>query len=345
MQSSSAFRKALLSWYERHKRDLPWRGTRNPYHIWISEIMLQQTRVAAVIPYYERFLARFPDPPSLAAAPERDVLAAWAGLGYYSRARNLQKAAAAITAAGEFPRTYAEIRALAGVGDYTAAAIASIAFDLPHAVLDGNVMRVLSRLDNDFSGIAAGKTRRRFQERAQQLLHPSHPAAYNQAIMELGATVCLPKDPQCLLCPVSEWCEARRMGTQPQLPVRGSRQAPVRVERAVLIIERKGRFLVWQRNQDSAKLKGFYELPEPEHLPTAKPGAPVGEFRHSITNHQYRFTVHRATVKQVPEGFLWIAKADLGRLPVSTTTRKALACAAGSGNTRVTKLPSRANPD
>jgi len=329
MQSLSAFRKALLGWYERHKRDLPWRGTRNAYHIWVSEIMLQQTRVAAVIPYYERFLARFPDPPSLAAAPEADVLAAWAGLGYYSRARNLQRAAAAITGAGEFPRAFDEIRALAGVGDYTAAAIASIAFDLPHAVLDGNVMRVLSRLDNDFSDIAAGKTRRRFQQRAQQLLHPSQPAAYNQAIMELGATVCLPKDPQCLLCPVSEWCAARGNGTQPQLPVKGRRQAPVKVERTVLIIERGGRLLVWLRNHDSAKLKGFYELPDPERLPSAKPGRPVGEFRHSITNHQYRFTVHRATVKHVPEGFLWVARTDLSRLPVSTTTRKALACAAG----------------
>ncbi|MCC6392077.1 MAG: A/G-specific adenine glycosylase [Bryobacterales bacterium] len=343
MQSLSAFRKALLGWYERHKRDLPWRGTRNAYHIWVSEIMLQQTRVAAVIPYYERFLARFPDPPSLAAAPEADVLAAWAGLGYYSRARNLQRAAAAVTGAGEFPRAFDEIRALAGVGDYTAAAIASIAFDLPHAVLDGNVMRVLSRLDNDFSDIAAGKTRRRFQQRAQQLLHPSQPAAYNQAIMELGATVCLPKDPQCLLCPVSGWCEARRLGTQPRLPVKGRRQASLKVERAVLIIERNGRLLVWLRNHDS-KLKGFYELPELEHLPSARPGPPVGEFRHSITNHQYRFTVHRATVKDVPEGFLWIAKADLSRLPVSTTTRKALACAAGS-DSRVTKPPSRTNPD
>lgn len=326
MQSLSAFRNALLGWYERHKRDLPWRRTRDPYHIWVSEIMLQQTRVAAVVPYYERFLARFPDARSLAAAPEGEVLAAWAGLGYYSRARNLRKAAAAITEAGGFPRTFDEIRALAGVGDYTAAAIASIAFDLPHAVLDGNVIRVVSRLDND-SSVIEGRTRRRFAQRARQLLDPSRPAAYNQAIMELGATLCLPREPRCLLCPVSQWCEAFGAGTQAELPVRRLRPAAVKLERAVLIIERNGRLLVWRRGDDSARLKGFYELPEPEHLPMAKRGALVGEFRHSITNHQYRFTVHRATVKDVPAGFQWIGKTALGRLPLSTTARKALACA------------------
>src|SRR5579871_5480899 len=142
-------RSGLLKWYGKHKRDLPWRKSRDPYRIWISEIMLQQTRVAAVIPYYERFLARFPDVNALAAAPEQELLAAWAGLGYYSRARNLQLAARRILELGEFPRDYSSLRNLAGIGDYTAAAISSIAFDLPHAVLDGNVVRVLSRFTGE----------------------------------------------------------------------------------------------------------------------------------------------------------------------------------------------------
>src|SRR6266516_234894 len=184
------FRKALLSWYAGAKRVLPWRETRDPYRIWISEVMLQQTRVAAVIPYYERFLARFPDLATLAAAPEQELLAAWGGLGYYSRARNLQRAAQQMR--GRFPSDYESIRALVGVGDYTAAAVASIAFGLPYAVVDGNVLRVLSRVTNDASDIGSLKTKKRMQALADTLLAQSDPGLYNQALMELGATVCLP---------------------------------------------------------------------------------------------------------------------------------------------------------
>ncbi|HUQ93322.1 MAG TPA: A/G-specific adenine glycosylase [Bryobacteraceae bacterium] len=313
------FQKALIRWYQRHKRDLPWRGSADPYRIWISEIMLQQTRVAAVIPYYERFLERFPDAQSLAAAPEPEVLTMWAGLGYYSRARNLQKAARQIVEAGGFPRTYAEIRALAGVGDYTAAAVASIAFGLPYAVLDGNVMRVLSRLGNDFSDIGSSKTKQRFQDKAQELLDRKRPSLFNQALMELGATICLPRNPQCLLCPLSGGCEARSRGTQDQLPVKARRSQTVKMERTVLIMERKGKLLLWQR-------KGFWELPEPEHFPKACISAPCGAFRHSIMNHQYRFYVARATVTALPAGFSWLSLKDLHRFPISTTTRKALRC-------------------
>ncbi|HWB95145.1 MAG TPA: A/G-specific adenine glycosylase, partial [Bryobacteraceae bacterium] len=210
---AKSFAAALLAWYARSHRDLPWRRTRDPYRIWISEIMLQQTRAQAVIPYYEKFLDRFPTVEALAEAPEHDVLAAWSGLGYYSRARNLQKAAVAITAAGGFPREYEELRRLPGIGPYTAAAIASIAFGLPHAVLDGNVMRVVARLENDPADIASPKTRARFQQRAQELLDPREAGHFNQAIMELGATLCLPRAPQCLLCPVAGECRALAAGT------------------------------------------------------------------------------------------------------------------------------------
>ena len=172
-----------------HQRDLPWRRTRDPYAIWISEIMLQQTRVAAVIPYYERFLKRFPRVEDLAQASETEVLSLWSGLGYYSRARNLQKAARQIVEAGGFPRDYASIRELAGVGDYTAAAVASIAFGLPHAAVDGNVRRVVMRLAGDAAADVGAI--------ATQLLDRRDPGRWNQAVMELGATVCLPREPLC----------------------------------------------------------------------------------------------------------------------------------------------------
>ena len=202
-----AIRRKLARWYEKNARDLPWRRTRDPYAIWISEIMLQQTRVAAAIPYYERFLARFPDARSLARAFEDEVLAAWSGLGYYSRARNLHKAAKAIAELGAFPRDYAAIRELPGVGGYTAAAVASIAFHLAHAVVDGNVKRVIARL--------AGTADVDVQAAADALMDRSNPARSNQALMELGAVVCLPRAPLCDACPVARECQAKNNGTRP----------------------------------------------------------------------------------------------------------------------------------
>src|SRR5215471_3020516 len=175
----------LIEWYKRGHRDLPWRRTTDPYRIWVSEIMLQQTRAQAVIPYYQRFLQRFPTVEALGAASEHDVLALWSGLGYYSRARNLRKAAIAIHAAGGFPRDYDAIRALPGIGDYTAAAVASIAYGLPHAVVDGNVLRVVSRVENDASDIGALRTRDRFRATAQEWLNGAEPGRFNQALMEL----------------------------------------------------------------------------------------------------------------------------------------------------------------
>ena len=243
-----AIREELTRWYEASKRDLPWRRTRDPYAIWISEIMLQQTRVAAVIPYFEKFLAAFPDPRSLARAPEQQVLAMWAGLGYYSRARNLQKAAQQM---GEiFPRDYDSIRALAGIGDYTAAAIASIAFGLPHAAVDGNVRRVIIRLTNDEEAdIAAG---------AEKLLDRADPGRWNQAMMELGATICLPREPLCAACPIALLCEAHRAGRQKQIPAKRVKSAPVRLTRTLLLIRARGRVLLAPsaRVQESASLRG-----------------------------------------------------------------------------------------
>src|SRR5260370_1740295 len=188
-------RLRILTWYRKHKRELPWRGTSDPYRIWISESMLQQRRVAAVIPYYERFLERFPDVAALASAPEQALLRAWAGLGYYSRVRNLQKAAKKILELGSFPSDHSTIRGLPGVGDYTAAAIASIAFGLRHAVLDGNVKRVLSRLTGERGSIDSVAVRNRLVDIADLLVDPERAGELNQGVMELGATVCLPQRP------------------------------------------------------------------------------------------------------------------------------------------------------
>jgi len=318
-------RRRLLQWYAKHQRDLPWRRTRDPYRVWISEIMLQQTRVAAVIPYYERFLARFPDVWALASAPEEHVLAAWAGLGYYSRARNLQKAARSIVVLRRFPRDYASLRALAGVGDYTASAIASISFDLPHPVLDGNVLRVLSRLTAERGNIRSELVRRRLGAIAEELLDRQHPGQFNQALMELGATVCLPKQPLCSKCPVSSHCAARRQGQENHFPVRSSRPSPNRVEKQLLVIENRARVLLWQRPAGSRRLAGFWELPEREQVPGAVVQGEAASFRHTIVNTLYRFLVYRATIRRVPPGFHWQERRNLDRIALSTTAKKALA--------------------
>lgn len=316
------FSLRLLRWYDGAKRDLPWRRTTDPYAVWISEIMLQQTRVAAVIPYYGRFLELFPTVQSLAEAPEVEVLKAWAGLGYYSRARNLQKAARQM--GGGFPDSYSGIRDLTGIGDYTAAAVASIAFGLPYPAVDGNVLRVLSRVTNDPSDIGIASTRQRMTAVAYDLLDRERPGDFNQAMMELGATICLPRNPQCLLCPVAALCDARSAGRQNELPVKLRRAQSVKLDRTLLIVEKRGRILFWQREAGKVKLRGFWELPEPEHLPGAEIGAALGRFRHSIMNHDYRVEVRRAEVDRKPARMRWFTGEERSRVLLSTTARKSL---------------------
>lgn len=215
----------LLDWYDREGRDLPWRRTRDPYRIWLSEVILQQTRVAQGLDYYLRFTARFPDPGALAAASEDEVLKLWQGLGYYSRARNLHAAAKQVAErfGGVFPRTFDEVRSLRGVGDYTAAAVCSIAYDLPCAVVDGNVYRVLARLFDLAEPIDTTAGRRLFAELAQAELDLRHPGRYNQAIMDFGALQCTPAQPQCDTCPLAERCLALGAGTVGQRPVKQGR--------------------------------------------------------------------------------------------------------------------------
>jgi A/G-specific adenine glycosylase len=243
------------------------------------------------------------------------VLAAWSGLGYYSRARNLRKAAQQVVARGSFPADYESIRRLPGVGDYTAAAIASIAFDLPRAVMDGNVRRVLSRVTCQAD---------RLDVVAASLVVGPRPGQFNQAVMELGATVCLPGEPLCPVCPVSGFCEAKRQGRQREFPVKLPRPTPVRVAKTLLLAEKNGKILLWKR-EEGPRMRGFWELPEAGELPGALLVRRLAEFRHSITNHNYVFTLVEARVRRAPAGFRWVAEGELGDLPLSTVARKALA--------------------
>jgi A/G-specific adenine glycosylase len=325
----AVFRRRLIAWYEGHHRDLPWRRTSDPYHIWISEIMLQQTRAQAVIPYYQKFLARFPSVAALAAAPLEQVLAAWAGLGYYSRARNLHRAARQMAAESVFPRDYEALRALAGVGDYTAAAVASIAFALPYPVLDGNVLRVLARLQNDHGEITSAITKANLRETARRLLDRKQPGRFNQALMELGATLCVPRSPQCQACPVAVHCAARLAGTAAQLPVKLRRTEPVEIAATVVVVERRGRVLL-RRRVAGGRMEGFWELPELHDLPELQPAQQHGEFRHTITHHHFVYRVITGAIPRRPPGFHWIPKSRLPQLPISTAARKALNLCAGN---------------
>jgi len=278
--------------------------------------MLQQTRVVAAIPYYQRFLERFPRVEDLAKAPEIEVLTHWSGLGYYSRARNLRKAARQIVEAGGFPREYSAIRALAGVGDYTAAAVASIAFGLPHAAIDGNVRRVVIRLTGEATADVGAL--------ATQLLDRGQPGRWNQALMELGALVCLPRDPLCAACPISGECQAKQRDIQRHLPPPRKKPAMVRKERTLLIIRRKGRILLGP----SPRVSGFWDLPEfsPGAFSGVRLGSRLGEFRHAITNSQYQFEVREARIGACPRDCRWWDERKLREIPLSTAAKKALVC-------------------
>jgi A/G-specific adenine glycosylase len=253
-KKTATFRRLLLAWYVRNRRDLPWRLDPTPYRVWISEIMLQQTRVGAAVPYYLRFLERFPDVRSLAAAREAEVLALWAGLGYYSRARNLLRAARIIVSEyqGAFPDGLQEIRDLPGVGRYTAGAIYSIAFNCPEPVVDGNVRRVLGRLYR----IDQPAPDSIFWETATALISPRRASDFNQAMMELGALICTPSDPECGACPVNELCYSRGMKN----PERAGKKAGVTIELVILVASRKGRTLVC-RNCPVSFIPGSWFLP------------------------------------------------------------------------------------
>lgn len=343
-------RRALLTWYRRTKRSLPWRETDDPYRIWLSEIMLQQTRVRTVRPYYERFLAAFPTVRGLAAAPLERVLKLWEGLGYYTRARHLHQAAQRIVRndGGRFPRTAAEWRELPGVGPYTAAAIASIAFGAPAAALDGNVRRVMCRLFCIDAPLEAAATRRELERLAHALLDRRSPGDFNQALMELGARVCTPRNPRCPDCPVREHCAAGVAGVQADLPVRQRRTTARSVTLAAALVRRGPRLLLMKRCDDGP-LTGLWGLPTAEVadgrdaakvlrrqlLQAAGVNAAVGPelaaVRHDFSHRRLRVRVFECTVPTPPAGpdrvgrARWVTPAKLRRLPLSTLDRKLLA--------------------
>jgi A/G-specific adenine glycosylase len=261
LRTRSALRRRLIAWYDRHGRDMPWRRTRNPYPVWLSEIMLQQTQVATARPYYDAFLERFPTLAALAGAKPSDVLASWAGLGYYRRARHLHEAARTVVRDhdGRVPDEPEAFGALPGVGRYTTAAVLSICFDRPLAVLDGNVARVLSRLYALPYAIRNPRGAKRLWAEAEALVPMRRPGDWNQAMMELGATICTPRAPACGRCPVRTLCRARALGRVAEFPPAGKRRAPETVRRAVALIERRGRVLMERR--EGALLSGLWEPP------------------------------------------------------------------------------------
>jgi len=321
------FRRLLLAWFDAHARDLPWRRTADPYAIWVSEILLQQTRVNAVLDHYARFMVRFPSVKALAAAEEPEVLAIWSGLGYYRRARMLHKAAKVVAdeLAGKIPETAEDLRKLPGIGEYTSAAIASIAFGKPVAAVDGNVERVVLRL----TGVDAanGTLNRAVREAAQTLLDGGRPGDSNQAMMELGATLCLPKNPLCLECPVQTLCRTR--GEHPTL--RGKKMHSKAAYFA--FIERKNRkkcteILLEQRPHDASLMAGMWELPHIE-APEADANRLLLSLRHSITTTNYQVSILRFAAEEqsrLPRNKArkWIKADALHNLPLTGLARKTL---------------------
>jgi A/G-specific adenine glycosylase len=309
-------RHALLTWYDVHRRELPWRCDADPYRVWVSEIMLQQTRVAAVVEHYARFLQKFPTVQALAAAREASVLAVWSGLGYYHRARRLHQAAKLVARQrrGIFPRTAEEWRQLPGIGRYTAAAIASIAFGGAVAVVDGNVQRVLDRV------FAGAEGREAVWQRAEALLDRERPGDFNQAMMELGATVCTPRAPQCPLCALHTWCVSR--GANPARP------QPARKRKQLIygLARRNGSVLLVQRPPNASLMAGMWELPAFSVAPH-NGGEPVAKLRHAITDTDYEvsvFTVPPAKFHTSTANARWFAQRQWQRLPLTGLARKIL---------------------
>ncbi|MFF2754890.1 A/G-specific adenine glycosylase [Psychrobacillus sp. NPDC058041] len=295
---------ALVSWFEEEKRDLPWRKTKNPYKIWVSEVMLQQTKVDTVIPYYERFITKYPSLESLANANEDELLKEWEGLGYYSRARNLQAGVKEVMEDynGVVPSTRKEISKLKGVGPYTAGAVLSIAYSVPEHAVDGNVMRVLSRLLLIKEDIAKPKTKKIFEEAVMKLIDEKNPSAFNQGLMELGAVICTPTKPKCLLCPVREYCTAFFEGMQEELPIKTiNKKTKIHKMKATVIESEDGRILL-EKRPTKGLLANMWQFPMVE-LPT--PNHTVEE----IIEHDYQMSIVKGkeilTFKHIFSHLIW----------------------------------------
>lgn len=306
--SINGFQKDLIEWFEEEQRDLPWRQDQDPYKVWVSEIMLQQTRVDTVIPYFENFVSKFPTIEALAEAEEEKVLKAWEGLGYYSRVRNLHAAVKEVAQeyGGKVPNTVKEISNLKGVGPYTTGAILSIAYGIPEPAVDGNVMRVLSRILSVWDDIAKPKTRQLFEDIVREIISKENPSAFNQALMELGALICVPGNPACLLCPVCEHCRAFAEGVQKELPVKSKKKAPTAVSMAAVVLQNEdGKFLIHKR-PEKGLLANLWEFPNNETiLDVQAPKEQLGDF---LTNeYQVKAKIGQAftTIQHVFSHLIW----------------------------------------
>jgi A/G-specific adenine glycosylase len=358
----AAVRERLVAWYRDAGRDLPWRASRDAYRILVSEMMLVQTTVAAVIPFFERFVTRFPDAAALARADEAEVVKAWEGLGYYRRARQLHAAARTIVRehSGVMPTDPAAVRALPGVGRYIAGAILSFAMDLPEPIVEANSQRVLARLLAIRDDTKLASTNERLWQAASRLVPPENPGAFNQALMDLGALVCTPREPGCLICPLSPLCQARRLGLQDQLPISRPKAPPLPVTEAAVIVARAGRVLILQR-APGGLWERFWEFPtvhlegvNPAGRPTGDPGdlrapiklmtaitarisPPTKTILYSVTKHRVKLIVHLATASSGDAtpglGFLsarWVEPKHLGEFVFSSPNRRLIAWIASS---------------
>ena len=334
----------LLAWYAQNRRDLPWRHTRDPYRIWVSEIMLQQTRVAAVIPYYERWMETLPDVAALAAVEEGALMKLWEGLGYYSRARNLQKAAQMIVKDldGVFPDSREMLLTLPGVGEYTAGAVASIAFGQRVPAVDGNVLRLAARVADIRENVLDPKVKKDIAAAMEEAVPGSDPGGYNQALMDLGATVCLPNgQPLCTQCPLRALCRARALGIQDQLPLREKKAARRRDQLTIFILLQDGKVALRQR-KDTGLLAGLWEFPNvPEALDEGGAADMLAEWglsplnwrekrtaRHLFTHVEWAMTGYTVQVRgEDNQGFTWADLAMLSELAVPSAFAKYLAAA------------------
>ena len=341
-------REPLLAWFDAHKRDLPWRRSRDPYAVWISEVMLQQTQVPTVVPYWRRFVERFPTAEALAAAPLSEVLSLWRGLGYYARARNLHRAAKAVVRehGGRLPSDPQKLRELPGFGRYTTGAVASIAFDQPVAAADGNAARVLSRLFRIEGRPGDARREARLWAKAAQLVEGPRPGDFNQALMELGAVICRPEDPSCLLCPVRGCCAALRSGRIGELPGAKVRPARKHLRLAVAVCRRSSDVLLGMR-EEKGLFGGLWELPCAELSGRSSPsralfalrgtlgasirlGESLGCVRRTLTHRELELNLYDVTARSEPrpshryQEFRWVSPAEAQKLGMSTAMQRAL---------------------
>ena len=336
-----SFAEHLLRWYDEHARTLPWRGIHNAYHTWVSETMLQQTRVETVLSYYQRFIDRFPPVEALAAAPEDEVLKLWEGLGYYRRARNLHRGARQVAEelGGVIPSDVKELLKISGIGEYTAGAIASIAYDRAVPAVDGNVIRVVSRVRGIRENVGIPSVRRQITEAAAELVPAERPGDFNQAMMDLGATICVPGTPSCERCPVAGMCDACREGDAEDIPELPRKNPPKVIDYDLCLIYNGDRVLMRQRTETMLQGLWIYPMIEEHHTAKQLPALvkrklglpvtevqPVGEAKHIFTHQVWQMKLYTMqTTAEAPSGWRFVTLEEMQQLTIPTAVKKAVA--------------------